>query len=51
MAFGNGIGVTVSSSIPGSDLFAPGFGDIVAEIPADKIDDVSASYVLIGETK
>ena len=50
MAFGNKIGVSVSGQIPGADLFAPGYGDIIAEIPADKIDDVNVSYVLIGET-
>lgn len=37
MAFGNKIGVSISGNIPGTDLFAPGFGDIVAEIPADKL--------------
>ena len=41
MAFGNKIGVSISGSIPGSDLFAPGFGDIIAEVPADKLDDIS----------
>ena len=40
----------VSGQIPGADLFAPGYGDIIAEVPADKIDDVNVSYVLIGET-
>mgnify|MGYP000172786769 CR=1 FL=1 len=50
MAFGNGIGVSISGNIPGADLFAPAFGDIVAEVPADKIGDVTASYVLLGET-
>ena len=50
MAFGNKIGVSVSGQISGADLFAPGYGDIIAEIPADKIDDVNVSYVLIGET-
>ena len=50
MAFGNKIGVSVSGQIPGADLFAPGYGDIIAEVPADKIDDVNVSYVLIGET-
>ena len=50
MAFGNNIGVSISGRIPGADLFAPSFGDIIAEIPADKLDDITASYVLIGET-
>ena len=32
MAFGNKIGVSISGRIPGADLFAPGFGDIIAEL-------------------
>ena len=32
MAFGNKIGVSISGRIPGADLFAPGFGDIIAEV-------------------
>jgi len=50
MAFGNKIGVSISGRIPGADLFAPGFGDIIAEVPADRLDDITSSYVLIGET-
>ena len=50
MAFGNNIGVSISGRIPGAELFTPSFGDIVAEVPADKLDDITASYVLIGET-
>ncbi len=50
MAFGNNIGVSISGRIPGSELFSPAFGDIVAEIPVDRLDEISASYVLIGET-
>ena len=50
MAFGNRIGVKISSQIPGADLFAPEFGNIVAEVPADKLDEITTSYVLIGET-
>jgi len=50
MAFGNKIGVSISGRIPGADLFAPGFGDIIAEVPEDRLDDITSSYVLIGET-
>jgi len=50
MAFGNKIGVSISGRIPGADLFAPGFGDIIAEVSADRLDDITSSYVLIGET-
>ncbi len=36
MAFGNKLGVTVETSVSTDTLFAPGFGAIVAEVPADK---------------
>ena len=42
MAFGNKKGVTVFSDVTCQELFAPGFGNIVAEIPAGKLDDVKA---------
>lgn len=50
MAFGNEIGVTINDNIAPADLFAPAFGDIIAEVPADKIAGVTADYDLIGET-
>ena len=34
MAFGNKLGVTVNSEVSAETLFAPGFGNIVAEVPA-----------------
>ncbi len=34
MAFGNKLGVTIESSVSVNTLFAPGFGNIVAEVPA-----------------
>ena len=40
MAFGNKKGVTVFSDVTTAELFAPGFGNIVAEIPAGRLDDV-----------
>ena len=50
MAFGNMIGVNISSQIPGADLFAAEFGNIVAEVPADKLGEITTSFVLLGET-
>ncbi len=35
MAFGNRMGVRLSDDVDARDLFAPAFGDIVAEVPAD----------------
>ena len=37
MAFGNKLGVSLEDSIKEEDLFAPGFGCIVAEVPAERI--------------
>ena len=36
MAFGNKLGVTVDTDVTTDTLFAPGFGNIVAEVPAGK---------------
>ncbi len=49
MAFGNMLGVSVDESVEGKDLFAPEFGNIVAEIDAAKLDKLNVDYVLIGE--
>ncbi len=43
MAFGNKMGVAVSDEVTGEMLFAPGFGDIVAEVPQDRADAVAAA--------
>ena len=40
MAFGNKLGVTIEASVSEDVLFAPGFGNIVAEVPADKTAEV-----------
>lgn len=42
MAFGNKLGVTVSGEVSLDTLFAPGFGNIVAEVPEGKADEVRA---------
>ena len=49
MAFGNSMGVKLSDEIPAGQLFAPAFTDIVAEVEADKIDELGFEYVEIGE--
>ena len=40
MAFGNKLGVTIEDEVTSDTLFAPGFGNIVAEIPVDKLQTV-----------
>ncbi len=49
MAFGNAMGVKIVEDLDPSDFFAPGFGDIICEVPADKVDSLSITYTVIGE--
>ena len=48
MAFGNKIGITIDESFDNSELFAPAFGDIVAEIADGK--DVTIDCDVVGMT-
>ncbi len=51
MAFGNKLGVTFGEDLTGKDLFGNGLGDIIAEIPADKLaalDEMELDYTVIG---
>jgi phosphoribosylformylglycinamidine synthase len=49
MAFGNGLGVEFNTGLSAAELFAPGFGYIVAEVPADRVGDISLDYILVGK--
>ena len=49
MAFGNGMGVKIEHSVAPEDLFSVGFGDIVAEVPAEKLSSLGIAYTVIGE--
>lgn len=51
MAFGSKLGVKLSEELPVKDLFENCIGDIVAEIPADKLERLEGieSYRVIGE--
>ena len=49
MAFGNGMGVKIEHDVDARDLFAPAFGDIIAEVPADKVSELGITYTVIGE--
>ena len=49
MAFGNGFGVKLEHSLDPRDVFAPAFGDLVAEVPADQVGSLSIAYTVIGE--
>ena len=52
MAFGNKLGVTFEETLSTDDLFGNGIGDLVVEIPADKLSvlaEKELDYTLIGE--
>ena len=54
MAFGNKLGVTISEDVSTDTLFAPGFGNIVAEVPEDKmtvVKDILADAGILGYHK
>ena len=51
MAFGNKLGVTIENDVTTDDLFANGLGDILVEMPADKLallDELELEYTVIG---
>ena len=51
MAFGNKLGVEVASGLSADELFENALGDILVEIPADKIsvlDEKELEYTVIG---
>ena len=49
MAFGNKLGVKIEHNVDSRDLFSPGFGDIICEVPDGKVGELSLTYTVIGE--
>ena len=49
MAFGNAMGVKIEHDLDPRDFFAPGFGDLVLEVPDGKVGELSITYRVIGE--
>ena len=49
MTFGNGMGVKIEHNLDARDFFAPGFGDIICEVPDGKAGELSITYTVIGE--
>ena len=49
MAFGNKMGFVIDHSVAKEDLFAPAFGCIVAEVPADELQNITVAYTKVGE--
>ncbi len=44
MAFGNRMGVKIEHNVDERDLFVPAFGDIIAEVPAEKVGQLQITY-------
>ena len=49
MAFGNGLGGALNDSLDSDSLFAPGFGDLIAEVPTEEAEKLTAGGIVIGE--
>ena len=49
MAFGNQMGVKIEHNLDPRDAFAPAFGDLIAEVPADQVGSLQITYTVIGE--
>ncbi|MGN0507401.1 MAG: phosphoribosylformylglycinamidine synthase [Lachnospiraceae bacterium] len=52
MAFGNRLGVKLADSVPEEELFAPAYGEIVAEVAKEhlaKLSEAGAEFTVIGE--
>ncbi len=49
MAFGNHMGVKIEHNMDERDLFAPAFGDIIAEVKDGEVGNLQITYTVIGE--
>ena len=49
MAFGNKMGVKLEHNMDPRDLFAPAFGDIIAEVADGQVGSLQITYTVIGE--
>lgn len=49
MAFGNMLGCHISTELPVSELFAPKYGSIVAEVDPTLISKITCEYQVIGQ--
>ena len=49
MAFGNHKGVKIEHNMDPRDLFAPAFGDIIAEVEDGQVGNLQITYTVIGE--
>lgn len=49
MAFGNRMGVKIEHNMDPREVFAPAFGDIIAEVEDGQVGNLQITYTVIGE--
>lgn len=49
MAFGNRMGVRIEHNMDPRDMFAPAFGDIIAEVEDGQVGNLRITYTVFGE--
>ncbi len=49
MAFGNKMGVEIDSSVSPEDFFAAGWGNIICEVPEEKLAELTIPYTAVGK--
>lgn len=49
MSFGNGLGVKIDSSVSKEELFSKDYGSIIAEIAAEDVSKITATYKKIAD--
>ena len=49
MAFGNHMGVKIEHNMDEREVFAPAFGDIIAEVKDGEVGNLQITYTVIGE--
>ena len=49
MAFGNRLGVKIEHNVDPRDFFAPGWGNLVCEVPDGMVGQLAITYTVIGE--
>ncbi|MCD8222202.1 MAG: phosphoribosylformylglycinamidine synthase [Clostridiales bacterium] len=49
MAFGNKLGIRIEHNLDPRDFFAPGWGNIVCEVPDGRVGELAVTYTVIGE--
>ena len=49
MAFGNKLGMKIEAHVRPEDFFAAGWGNLVCEVPADMVSELSFSHTVLGE--